>query len=250
MSLLSYASPWSNSDNSQSRKRVPTMRKTIKKPASIEGGGEDVSSTTTDYSSYNNNTEYADEYVSDATKYNIIQPATLDDGQDSRSKKVNDLLNKITAVDADSAGAGLANFTPPPNPVVQVRGDSMIEGDEPISQLPNPMKFPKPAFQNDGSQSRFLSKDPAQSSYSSYQNTYDPTGVRYRPNLYNPQQAPTTGGAGDKMLEKINYMIHLLENLEAEKTANITEEFILYAFLGVFIIFIVDSFSRGGKYIK
>jgi hypothetical protein len=38
--------------------------------------------------------------------------------------------------------------------------------------------------------------------------------------------------------------------MEAEKTANITEEFILYAFLGVFIIFIVDSFSRGGKYIK
>ena len=225
------------------------MRKTIKKPASISG--EDISSTTTDYSSYNNNPAYADEYVSDTAKYNIMQPSTLDDGQDDRSQKVNDLLNKITANDPDNAGSGLANFTPPPNPVVQVRGDPIIEADEPISQLPNPMKFPKPAFQNDGSQSRFLSKDPAQSSYSSYQNTYDPTGVRYRPNLYNPQAgSSSTAGAGDKMLEKINYMIHLLENLEAEKTANITEEFILYAFLGVFIIFIVDSFSRGGKYVR
>lgn len=249
MSLISYASPWSNSDNTQSRKRVPTMRKTIKKPASI--GGEDISSTKTEYSSYDNNPAYADEYVSDpaTTKYNIIKPATLDDGQDLRSQKVNDLLNKITAIDGDNAGSGLANFTPPPNPVIQVRGDPITEGDELISQLPNPMQFPKPAFQNDGNQSRFLSKDPAQSSYSNYQNTYDPTNVKYRPNLYNPQ-AQSGGGGGDKMLEKINYMIHLLENLEAEKTANITEEFILYAFLGVFVIFIVDSFSRGGKYIK
>jgi len=219
------------------------MRKTIKKPATTNG---DNSSTATEYSSYNNNPEYADEYVSDTAKYNILQPATLDDGQENRAQKVNDLLNKITA--ADNAGDGLANFTPPPNPVIQVRSDPIIEADEPISQLPNPLQFPRPAFQNDATQSRFLSKDPAQSSYSNYQNTYDPTNVKYRPGLYNPQ-APTVGG-GDRMLEKINYMIHMLENMEAEKTANITEEFILYAFLGVFIIFIVDSFSRGGKYIR
>jgi hypothetical protein len=244
MSLISYASPWSNSDNmNSSRKRVPTMRKTIKKPAAIFLN----ENNTTEYSSYNNNPVYADEYISDTAKYNLIQPATLDDGQEDRSKKVNDLLNKITS--QENAGSGLASFTPPPNPVVQVRGDPIIEPDEPISQLPNPLQFPRPAFQNDATNSRFLSKDPAQSSYSSYHNTYDPTNVKYRPNLYNPQQNQQAMPA-DKMLEKINYMIHLLENMEAEKTANITEEFILYAFLGVFIIFIVDSFSRGGKYIK
>ena len=242
MSLLSYASPWSNSDNTQSRKRVPTMRKTIKKSPSITG---DDSSTATEYSSYTNVPSYSDDYVSETARYNIIQPSTLDDGQDERSNKINSLLNKITAVDGDNAGSGLANFTPPPNPVLQIRGDPIMDPDEPISQLPNPM-IPKPAFQNGGSQGRFLSNDPAKSSYSNYQNTYDPTNVTYRPNLYQPQH----GGSGDKMLEKINYMIHLLENLEAEKTANITEEFILYAFLGVFVIFIVDSFSRGGKYVK
>jgi len=219
------------------------MRKTIKKPATVI---QEDDSNATEYSSYKYESNPADEYVSDTAKYNIMQPATLDDGQDARSKKVNDLLNKITAT--DNAGSGLANFTPPPNPVVQVRGDPIIEPDEPISQLPNPLQFPRPAFQNDATQSRYLSRDPAQSSYSNYHNTYDATNVKYRPNLYNQQVAPT--GAGDKMLEKINYMIHMLENMEAEKTANITEEFILYAFLGVFIIFIVDSFSRGGKYIK
>ena len=45
-------------------------------------------------------------------------------------------------------------------------------------------------------------------------------------------------------------MIHLLEEQKFEKTANITEEFILYTFLGVFVIFIVDSFTRTGKYVR
>ena len=54
----------------------------------------------------------------------------------------------------------------------------------------------------------------------------------------------------NKLLEKINYMIHMLEQQQNEKTSNITEEFLLYIFLGVFIIFIVDSFSRTGKYIR
>jgi hypothetical protein len=51
-------------------------------------------------------------------------------------------------------------------------------------------------------------------------------------------------------MEKINYMIHLLEEQQMEKTANITEEFILYIFLGVFVIFTVDSFTRVGKYVR
>jgi hypothetical protein len=53
-----------------------------------------------------------------------------------------------------------------------------------------------------------------------------------------------------RFMEKINYMIHLLEEQQLEKTNNITEEFILYTFLGVFIIFVVDSFARSGKYIR
>ena len=37
-------------------------------------------------------------------------------------------------------------------------------------------------------------------------------------------------------------MIHLLEENKDERTNNIAEELILYGFLGVFMIFIVDSF--------
>ena len=61
------------------------------------------------------------------------------------------------------------------------------------------------------------------------------------------------GGGGDKndvLIEKLNYMIHLLEEQQDERTNNVTEEVILYSFLGVFIIFIVDSFARVGKYVR
>ena len=57
-------------------------------------------------------------------------------------------------------------------------------------------------------------------------------------------------GSKDELLEKLNYMIHLLEEQQEEKTSNITEELILYLFLGVFVIFVVDSFARAGKYTR
>lgn len=52
----------------------------------------------------------------------------------------------------------------------------------------------------------------------------------------------------DVLMTKLNYMIHLLEEQQDEKTDNVTEELVLYLFLGVFVIFVVDSFARVGKY--
>jgi hypothetical protein len=69
-------------------------------------------------------------------------------------------------------------------------------------------------------------------------------------NRFEQQQLSSTMVPNDKLMEKINYMIYLLEQQQTEKTSNITEEFILYTFLGIFIIFVVDSFARTGKYIR
>jgi len=52
------------------------------------------------------------------------------------------------------------------------------------------------------------------------------------------------------LVNKLNYMINLLEDQQDEKTNNVTEEVVLYSFLGIFIIFIVDSFARVGKYVR
>ena len=54
----------------------------------------------------------------------------------------------------------------------------------------------------------------------------------------------------DVLLQKLNYMISLLEEQQDEKTNNVTEEVVLYSFLGIFIIFIVDSFAKVGKYVR
>ena len=54
----------------------------------------------------------------------------------------------------------------------------------------------------------------------------------------------------DDLLEKLNYMIHLLEHEKQQKSENTAEELILYLFLGIFIIYILDSFAKIGKYVR
>jgi hypothetical protein len=54
----------------------------------------------------------------------------------------------------------------------------------------------------------------------------------------------------NKLLSKLDYIIHLLEENHNEKTNHITEELILYLFLGIFILFVLDSFARASKYIR
>jgi hypothetical protein len=86
-------------------------------------------------------------------------------------------------------------------------------------------------------------------SLSNYQRSYEPPQQLVNKPYY-ANMGISQGSTDSKLMEKINYMVHLLEEQSHEKTNNITEEFILYTFLGVFIIFVVDSFSRSGKYIR
>jgi hypothetical protein len=53
-----------------------------------------------------------------------------------------------------------------------------------------------------------------------------------------------------RLLSKLDYIIHLLEEQHNEKTNHINEELILYLFLGIFMIFVLDSFARASKYIR
>lgn len=53
-----------------------------------------------------------------------------------------------------------------------------------------------------------------------------------------------------ELLNKLDYIVHLLEEQHNEKTNHITEELILYVFLGIFIIFVLDSFARASKYVR
>jgi hypothetical protein len=144
--------------------------------------------------------------------------------------RVNKLLDVLAA---DNVGNGLANFEPIHKPIINVRRkiDAQEEEEDDEQQQQRQM---------------YSANDANLGALSNYHQTYA------APPMYQSKFAPgTSSGIGDdRLMEKINYMIHMLEEQQMEKTSNITEEFILYTFLGIFVIFTVDSFTRAGKYVR
>ena len=69
--------------------------------------------------------------------------------------------------------------------------------------------------------------------------------------VYAPSSLPApmpNAPMSSNLTDKINYMIYLLEEQKDDKTGRVTEEMILYVFLGIFVIFVLDSFVKTGKY--
>ena len=221
-SLIASASPWNN-DDSGTRKRIPTMRKTIKvRP-------------------------YAGDVLSQADVSETIESmSTIDDDQTinaERSSKVNDLITQMSNVSPDNDGQSLADFKPPPMPESYLKKDGNVldtKRDDSSIKIERPVTNP---FAN--------TKTLGNGEYNNYHTAYEPTNINLRAYSAPSNILDTNIKMGDNRIsEKINYMIHLLENQENERTANVTEEFILYTFLGVFMIYICDSFSRGGRYVR
>jgi len=65
-----------------------------------------------------------------------------------------------------------------------------------------------------------------------------------------PPYVTSYDGNNKLLMEKLNYMIHLLEETHDEQTNNVLEEVILYSFLGIFIIFLIDNFIKVGRYVR
>jgi len=234
MSLLSTASPWTSDDST--RKRIPTMRKTVK----IRPYARDIIS------------EQSEDYQTTQPEKINEGMATIDSVQtdnESRNNKVNEILNKMTNVFPDNDGQSLADFKPPPMPVINIKKDLLLEmgrpADETIERPTNSLQIPIPMIPKGANP--YLSNN---QHLSSYKTIYEPTNIAPSPFYKNITLGKEQTTESTKLMEKINYMIHLLEQQQLDKTNNITEEFILYTFLGVFVIFVVDSFARAGKYIR
>jgi hypothetical protein len=248
MSLAAYASPWSN-DNNQTRKRQPSMRRTIKQRPYNEPSNMEPDDYTTQSEAFQ---------TLDALKQSA--PTTLDDIQmenNDKSEKVTELLNKITAFNAENDGNRLADFTPIDKPIITQNRETIFDANGYNKQRTESRKYLDPAELLPATLARqrmgpFIANEQPDIPYSNYNQTYD------SPKLFHKPVAETIGnnqlgglaGLDSKLIDKINYMIHLLEDQKYEKTANIAEEFILYIFLGVFVIYTVDSFTRAGKYIR
>jgi hypothetical protein len=232
-SLVSSASVWTN-DDSANRKRTPTMRKTIKSRPFIQSIGE------------------PDEYTTSEENYKKLTPTSVDELQtisNNRNDRVNELLNKITSADTEADNAKLGSFKPLEPPSLNIKKD-MDDNTDPKIYIPPMSTYsgPNKASTDIMSKPSYGSTSTSSPIYSNYAKSYEPP--QKLPAPYYANMGITNGSTDNKLLEKINYMIHMLEAQQNEKTNHITEEFILYTFLGVFIIFVVDSFARSGKYTR
>jgi hypothetical protein len=87
-------------------------------------------------------------------------------------------------------------------------------------------------------------------STNAYASQYYEQFVPYAESLANQLSSEGEGrvsGTNAALIEKLNYIIHMLEDKKDEKTGHVVEELVLYCFLGVFIIFIVDTFTRAAS---
>jgi hypothetical protein len=149
----------------------------------------------------------------------------------------------------DNNGSTLADFNPPENPV-SVGSEKKKETDPSLNYELHP--------DNDTNRKQLTNTNEDEDSpinqdlYNNMSNSHADNYYQNVENEYNshPATYQTQVSNKDELSQKLNYMIHLLEEQQDERVGHVTEELILYSFLGIFIIFVVDSFARAGKYIR
>jgi len=229
MSLAQYASPYNNESeidysknqkNQGVRKMSPpqsssssSLRKTIKRPPQQSQTNSRVSNFMNQLNSQSVTTST---YIGD----NDNDSPYIDSSED------------------------LTDYTPPPPPSTNNNNNNNTR-----QQVDN-----KPPNHDNNNDDKPVTKETFMDLPSSYAKQYYQQYQQYSPYPYTTQAALKTTGtttpSKDELLEKMNHIISMLEEQQDEKTGNVTEELILYCFLGVFVIFVVDSFARAGKYVR
>ena len=91
-----------------------------------------------------------------------------------------------------------------------------------------------------------------ETTYNNLQNTQGIDMYKEYINNYNNYVSPRPeiNNTNNELLKKLDNILYLLEEQKEEQSHLITEELILYVFLGVFVIYVLDSFVRVGKYVR
>jgi hypothetical protein len=187
-------------------------------------------SSTLGFADFNNDEATTDVYESKKVKHKKTykKRAKEDNKNKITGEKVESFLNLMENMGNDDSGdgSGLADFKPPPKPLLTKQPED--KKDTQIDEDISPDDFDK---LND---------------YAANQQYYN----QYIPYYSESQNNTNVSGNKDVLFEKLNYVIQMLEENKDQKTHNVTEELVLYMFLGVFVIFVVDSFARSGKYTR
>jgi hypothetical protein len=178
------------------------------------------------------------------------------------TNKVNSMLAKIHNSSGDNDSEGEDNFNPPPRAESAGVQRTIPQKQEAMSTITSINdsstvfgrtlgRAPQPIY--DKSDNLDLND------YSNYGDSktndeyYKKVIPGYNKPYYknaSPNVETTSYPSQDVLMQKLNYMITLLEDQQDEKTNNVTEEVVLYSFLGIFIIFVADTFVRAGKYVR
>jgi len=176
-------------------------------------GNKDVNrrSKNTTYKN-NNTTKIKKEMISD-----ILNDYSDDDDNDKENNDITNNLGNFTSIKSDTQSID-TNYPVQPNPLNnQLNNLSHMDDNNGNMMMENMVSN--------------------QNEYASLDNAYD-----------NAMQQNYSSNS--ELLRKLDSILHLLEEQQEDKTNYITEELILYVFLGVFIIYVLDSFVRIGKYVR
>lgn len=192
--------------------------------------------------------------------------------QDINLEKVNSVIESIhnnSHTDDDDNNLGDYYGNPPPNPTsIGAQRASIKEGLQNNKDLNTLGAQPSSSSSSQDDnlelnnyQSNYGDNSTSEEYYKKYIPNFNQALINqqqmkhpyYKNNYYQMQNNTTMNAtelSNDLLLKKLNYMINLLEEKQDERTNHVTEEVVLYSFLGIFIIFIVDSFARVGKYTR
>ena len=183
------------------------------------------------------------------------------------TNKINMLLKTLQEMDDDDA-SNLSTFHPPPKPVSSgvSKTTDMVDTPE-ITQPVRATTSTAPGLELNNLKYTYPEQSSIETYYQKYIPSYGagsegytnrgPGGDQIRPHVR--PDAPSQPGTiydnthlgNDRILtDKLNYMIHLLEDKQDVKSNSRLDELMLYCLLGIFTIFLVDSFSRVGKYVR
>ena len=172
------------------------------------------------------------------------------------NSKLHDIISKIhqspDTDDDDVSHEELGDFNPPPPPSsVGVTRAKENEVSNVNTNLDNSKKnYGSGIIENGYEQTNEMHDDMYINNNEEYYKKNVPMHKEAPISVPQPHHVSDINYHKGEMTQKLNYMIHLLEEQQDEKTGHVFEELILYSFLGIFIIFVVDSFARAGKYVR
>lgn len=240
------AAPFNNEANSYNNNKTQntTRGKTIRKRE-----------TFTSMNVPTKNMDYSSDLIDNNTSSNINEQYKLPVQQ----KNIESLIQKLHN-SSDDSNDSLSDFNPPPNP--SSIGSQRRENKDTNNSLNNKKSLNDESDADEPvtvegfntlstKENDVLNKYYKQFNPSYFSSNFNGQMIKNDNNNSNNSNNNTNNNVNNnELIQKLNYMINLLEEQKDEKTGHVTEEIILYSFLGIFIIFVIDSFARASKYVR